>query len=126
MIEGFLLYKALIVVFDSGYHRILPLYIFGYGFPGIIALITLVVAVIKESQSVEIRYLHPELCWLSERYIWSLVGPAFVMLTFNVFILFRGIKITWKVNYQHLFVIDCDIYPKKINKSSIVSIPNDI
>ena len=116
MIEGFLLYKALIVVFDSGYHRILPLYIFGYGFPGIIALITLVVAVIKESQSVEIRYLHPELCWLSERYIWSLVGPAFVMLTFNVFILFRGIKITWKVNYQHLFVIDRDIYPKKINK----------
>ena len=63
VVEGFLLYRALIVVFDSGYNRILAYYIFGYGAPGITVIITLIVAVIVEtkSQTDEHLYIHKHL-----------------------------------------------------------------
>ena len=97
VVEGFLLYRALIVVFDSGYNRILAYYIVGYGAPGIIVIITLIVAVIMESQTGEHLYIHKHLCWLGEPYIWGFAGPAMAVGIFNIYILVRGLRVTWKV-----------------------------
>ena len=98
VVEGFLLYRALIVVFDSGYNRILAYYIFGYGAPGITVIITLIVAVIVEtkSQTDEHLYIHKHLCWLGEPYIWGFAGPAMAVIIFNIYILMRGLRVTWK------------------------------
>ena len=88
MVEGFLLYRALIVVFDSGYNRILAYYIFGYGAPGITVIITLIVAVIIETQTKKPLYIHKHMCWLGEPYIWGFTGPAMAVIIFNIYILF--------------------------------------
>ena len=97
MLEGFLLYKALIVVFDSGFNRVLPLYVFGYGVPAIIVVITLITAVIRENSDSSVKYLHDDLCWLSSHYVWALTGPAVFVILFNTVILFMGLRVTWKV-----------------------------
>ena len=97
VLEGFLLYKALIVVFDSGFNRVLPLYVFGYGVPAIIVVITLITAVIRENSDSSVKYLHDDLCWLSSHYVWALTGPAVFVILFNTIILFMGLRVTWKV-----------------------------
>ena len=97
VVEGFLLYRALIVVFDSGYNRILAYYIFGYGAPGITVIITLIVAVIIETQTKKPLYIHKHMCWLGEPYIWGFTGPAMAVIIFNIYILLRGLRVTWKV-----------------------------
>ena len=48
MLEGYLLYQALVVVFDTGDNKKMPLYLFGYGVPLAIVMITLVTAIVVE------------------------------------------------------------------------------
>lgn len=45
-LEGYLLYRALVVIFDTGDHRGFPLYIFGYGMPLLLATATFIVALV--------------------------------------------------------------------------------
>ncbi len=45
-LEGYLLYRALVVVFDTGDNRHFPLYIFGYGIPMVLTTITFIVALL--------------------------------------------------------------------------------
>ena len=57
-LEGYLLYRALVVIFDTGDHRHFPLYIFGYGMPAVIATATLLVALLvhgNEDSSVSLK-----------------------------------------------------------------------
>ena len=99
MLEGYLLYKALVVVFDTGDHKLLPLYLFGYGAPLAIAMVTLIVAVIMErNESEATKYHNSDYCFLSEHYIYyAFIAPVVIVLTFNTFILTKGVIITWKV-----------------------------
>ena len=98
MLEGYLLYKALIVVFDTGESKRLPLYLCGYGAPLVIVMITLVVALIVERDQEETDYHNPQLCWLGKNYIYyALDAPVIAVLLCNTFVLFKGIGITWRV-----------------------------
>ena len=64
VLEGYLLFKALVVVWDTGEKKILPLYVFGYGFPAFISILTLIIIVITERGQEKTSYHHPEYCWL--------------------------------------------------------------
>ena len=64
-----MLYKALVVVFDTGDNEKMPLYLFGYGLPLAIVMITLVTALIIEKdqdQDQDTDYRNPQLCWLEQ------------------------------------------------------------
>ena len=54
VLEGYLLYKALVVVFDTGENKKMPLYLFGYGVPLAIVMITLITAIVVERHSIYI------------------------------------------------------------------------
>ncbi len=43
-LEGFLIYRALVTVFDTGSRRLYPLYAVGYGLPAAFAATTLAIA----------------------------------------------------------------------------------
>ena len=54
-LEGYLLYRALVVVFDTGDHRNFPLYIFGYGLPIVLTTVTFIVALLASENN--------KVCW---------------------------------------------------------------
>ena len=95
MIEGYLIYKT-VVVLDPKRIKLLYLYIFGYGTPTVIVVITLAAAFIQESISEKFQYLHPELCWLNEGYVWAAFCPAIIMLIFNGYVLIKVLRIFWR------------------------------
>ena len=98
-----MLYKALVVVFDTGDNKKMPLYLFGYGLPLAIVMITLVTALIIEKDQNYTDYRNPKLCWLGKNYLYAaLDAPVICVLICNTFVLIRGIVITWKVNFDHL------------------------
>ena len=45
-LEGYMLYKAVVVVFDTGSHRARPLYMIGYGLSLMICIVTVVAGVL--------------------------------------------------------------------------------
>jgi hypothetical protein len=99
VLEGYLLYNALVVIFDNGDRRLLPYYLFGYGVPGAIVILTIIVAVIGGSNTNGPNYHSDEMCWLDHNYIWFFTGPVIVVLLFNTVILFRGLRIAIRVRF---------------------------
>ena len=103
VLEGFLLYKALVVVFDTGDNKKLPIYLFGYGVPLAIVMITLITAIIVEKDQDYTDYHHPLVCKLGDSYIYyALDAPVVAVLICNIFVLSKGIVITWKVSFQFI------------------------
>ena len=95
-----MLYKALVVVFDTGDNKKMPLYLFGYGLPLAIVMITLVTALIIEKDQNYTDYRNHQLCWLGTNYLYAaLDAPVICVLICNSFVLIRGIIITWQVNF---------------------------
>ena len=95
-----MLYKALVVVFDTGDNKKMPLYLFGYGLPLAIVMITLVTALIIEKDQNYTDYRNHKLCWLGKNYLYAaLDAPVICVLICNSFVLIRGIVITWQVNF---------------------------
>ena len=116
------------VVLDPKRIKLLHLYIFGYGTPTIIVVITLAGAFIQDSISDKFQYLHPELCWLNEGYVWAAFCPAIIMLIFNGYVLIKVLRIFWrqviqiikylyhKILLQYVFtfpILDCS--PKEFS-----------
>ena len=94
VLEGYTLYQALIVVFETD-DRKFPIYVFGYGAPGVIAVITLVVVLITHDE-----YHQKNFCWLSNKYNhYFFLTPVFIVLFFNFTILIRCIIVTYRVNW---------------------------
>jgi len=62
-LEGYLLYRALVVVFDTGEHRNFPLYIFGYGLPIVLTTITFIVALLVSDQEDAPQVCSILQCW---------------------------------------------------------------
>lgn len=95
MIDGVLLYKALIVVFDTGDHKMLPLFIFGYGAPLIIATLTIVVVLILYRDQETTNYTNPEICHLGDPYIYyALTMPVALVLLINSYVFVRSAMAT--------------------------------
>ena len=102
--EGYLLYRALIIVFDTGHVKRLLLYIICYGIPVFVSVMTLLVWVVQAH-----FFDHPEynyhikdkgktICWLDGNYLYAGFYPVLILvLCFNIFILitiFRGLTIS--------------------------------
>ena len=84
-----MLYRALIVVFDTGSHRELPLYLFGYLVPIVISVVTAVVATMLPEYPI---YHFDELCWLKGNLRWAFMGPVIIVLCGNGGMLVVGLR----------------------------------
>ena len=100
--EGYLLFQALVVVWDTGEKKVLPLYIFGYGLPAFISILTLIIVVIVEKEigiGSKTEYHVEGLCWLGPKYIfYAFLIPVACCLLYNTYIFIRGLMITYKVS----------------------------
>lgn len=97
VLEGFQLYRLLIRIFDSGDHRQFPFYLFGYGAPATIVIVTVIAAVIIERDNPENHYHGEERCWLGSKYIWAFTGPVIFTMVFNVIVFIRAFSVTLQV-----------------------------
>ena len=74
--------------------------LFGYGVPGLIVTLTLALTYILQEDS---AFCHDEdadcdeemqLCWLKQgNFIWAFVGPAAVIICFNIFVMVRASRV---------------------------------
>ena len=100
-LEGYLLFQALIVVWDTGEKKVMRLYVFGYGAPAFISILTLIIIVITERGQKSTVYHKDNLCWLSETYIYyAFLIPVACVLVYNTYIFIRGLLITYRVICQ--------------------------
>ena len=74
-LEGYLLYRALVVVFDTGDHRNFPLYIFGYGLPIVVTTVTFIVALLA-SENIHQVCCKNALSFWKRIIIWKLFGNS--------------------------------------------------
>ena len=90
-VEGYLLYRALIIVFDTGNVKRLLLYIICYGIPVFVSVLTLLVWIIQTTLFDHEYNYHMKddtICWLDGSYLYAGFYPVLiVMLCFNMFIL---------------------------------------
>eukprot|EP00094_Tigriopus_californicus_P003179 TCALIF_03060-PA protein Name:"Similar to LPHN3 Latrophilin-3 (Homo sapiens)" AED:0.38 eAED:0.40 QI:0/0.16/0/0.57/0.83/0.71/7/0/1072 len=91
-LEGFFLYKALVVVFDSGEDHFRFIYIVSYGVSAIIVVTTLVVSFIRDD-----FYFREDACWLNDSYIWAFKGPVLVIVILNMVVLVVGLRAAYMV-----------------------------
>ena len=101
--EGYLLYRALIIVFDTGHVKRLLLYIICYGIPVFVSVMTLLVWIMQKyifhyDYNYHIKDDDKTICWLDNNYLYAGFYPVLIlMLCFNMFILiniFRGLTIS--------------------------------
>ena len=84
-----MLYRALIVVFDTGSHKKMPFYLFGYLLPFGITGLTVVVSTLLSEYPM---YHYEDLCWLKDEFRWTFMGPVILVLVFNSVMLFVGLR----------------------------------
>ena len=98
MLEGFLLYKVLVVVFQSGDEKLYLVYLVGYAAPLVVAIVTIIAVLILERDNGGDTNYSSDICRLGEPYnYYALIAPICAVLLFNFFVLIRGILVTWKV-----------------------------
>jgi 7 transmembrane receptor (Secretin family). len=97
-LEGFFLYKALVVVFDSGEDHFRFIYIVSYGVSAIIVVTTLVVSFIRDD-----FYFREDACWLNDSYIWAFKGPVLVIVILNMVVLVVGLRAAYMVRNSNVF-----------------------
>ena len=103
--EGYILYRALIVVFDTGHVRRLLLYSLCYGIPILISFSTLLVGLLTSIHK-ESQYHKYDYCWLNNEYLFIGFYPVLIlMLCFNIFILTVGMRIQMKVRHRKYHMI---------------------
>ena len=103
--EGYILYRALIVVFDTGHVRRLLLYSLCYGIPILISFSTLLVGLLTSIHK-ESQYHKDDYCWLNNEYLFIGFYPVLIlMLCFNIFILTVGMRIQMKVRNRKYHMI---------------------
>ncbi|KAI1715355.1 7 transmembrane receptor (Secretin family) domain-containing protein [Ditylenchus destructor] len=87
LLEGYLLYKMIIKVFDSGHDHLLLLYFIGYGIP--IPIVLLTVHFSLEDYGTETY------CWINvHSYAFAaLMGPVFVIIFINGIVLILAFKV---------------------------------
>ena len=102
-VEGYLLYRALIIVFDTGHVKRLLLYIICYGIPVFVSVLTLIVWIMQKymfdyDYNYHVSGDEKTICWLDDNYLFGGFYPVLiVMLCFNMFILiniFKGLTIS--------------------------------
>lgn len=96
-LSGYLLYEAIIKVFDTGNDKLWPLYIVGYGVPLIIAASTLIAGIVQSAADANalVRF---DACWLNEPYVLGFVIPVGCVVLFNSIILAVSLKTITQVN----------------------------
>ena len=100
-LEGYLLYRALVVVFDKGHFKSLLIHIVGYGVPIVVSVGTVIIAAIIDGTS---TYHKKDLCWLDANYLYiSFFVPLMMMLFLNAAIFIIGLRINYKVIRSKLF-----------------------
>ena len=91
------MYRALIIVFDTGHYKKLLLHMIGYGIPILVSVITLIVGLLISINN-EFTYHSHNICWLGEQYLFAAFYPPLIlMLCFNIVILIIGMRINLKV-----------------------------
>ena len=93
-LEGFQLYVLLVEVFDHEKSRLKWYYILGYGFPGIVVLISTAIDPLSYGTSKH--------CWLrtDNYFIWCFVGPVIAILLANL--IFLSIALTTMCKHVQL------------------------
>ena len=91
LMEGYLLYQMIILVFRSvGHLNMMTMYLLGYTPPAIVLLVFVAVTGGEGLYDPEFSYF----CWISNRrrtsYIWSFAGPALAIVLVNAVILTRS------------------------------------
>ena len=94
--EGFLLFVALVIVFDRAEEKKWTLFAFGYGFPALLAGIPLAVALGKGDD-----YIREDACWLDGNYIWAFIAPVTLVLIFNTGMLIKALWTAYQVWLSH-------------------------
>jgi hypothetical protein len=83
-LEGYLLYRALVVVFDTGDNRHFPLYIFGYGIPTVLTTITFIVALLVSDSNFDPEKIVGPVIYLKEIFYLDICVASF---KFNNFLI---------------------------------------
>lgn len=95
--EGFFLYKALVVVFDSGEDHFWFIYLASYGVSAVIVITTLVVSIARND-----FYFREDACWLDDKYIWAFKGPVLAIVVLNIIVLVVGLRAACMVSFTRV------------------------
>ena len=116
--EGYILYRALVIIFDTGKENKLRLYIFCYSLPFIISFLTMLPWLIKKimdpTNDPDFPYHRTDICWINTNktnedgtveqswaYLTGFYLVLIVMLCANIGILSYGLRINLKVMLIH-------------------------
>ncbi len=50
-------------------------------------------------------YCTKDLCWLNDSYVWGFAGPLACVILFNIYILFIGLRVAYKVKKAFLVIL---------------------
>ena len=97
-VEGILLYRALVVVFNTIDEHRTPYYLLAYGCPLLIVSGTVIAASILGD---DCAYVDRGACWLNNDtvYKWTFIAPVIFILCANMIVLVISLRIAWKVGY---------------------------
>ena len=95
-VEGALLYRALVVVFDSSEDYFWIIITSAYGAAVTIAGSTLIVNLVQRPETE--FYFREDACWLDSGYDWAFKGPVLIILVANTAILALGLYKSYAVS----------------------------
>ena len=102
-VEGALLYRALVVVFDSGEDYFWLTIMSAYGAAVTIAGSTLIINIVQSKNYGTDFYFREDACWLEQNYDWAFKGPVLLILVTNTAILALGLYKSYVVSIHNLF-----------------------
>lgn len=97
-VEGALLYRALVVVFDSSDDYFWLILTSAYGAALTIAGSTLIINIVQSKKYETEFYFREDACWLDNGYDWAFKGPVLLILVANTAILALGLYKSYAVS----------------------------
>jgi hypothetical protein len=92
-LEGYLIFRALVIVFPSNEHRRWPFLLAAYGLPLLIAGATLIA-----SLPGPVEYHRFDACWLNFPYEWGFLAPVILVTVLNTGVMVKSLMIASKVS----------------------------
>ena len=115
-IEGMLLYRALVVVFDSSEEHNWLLCLSAYGVSVTITVSTLIINLVQSKGGESYFYYREDACWLAQNYDWAFKGPVLLIVIVNTAILVLGLYKAYIVSRYLNIKILC------INKKGVLKL----
>eukprot|EP00731_Ephydatia_muelleri_P003333 Em0001g3333a len=109
LMEGVVLYLALVVVFMSSNSKYMALFaIISYGLPAVYLSIIVPVGFLVTDQPGKWQYGTSQSCWLryDTHFVWSFIAPVLLILIANVFIFMISMSIMWRHHHSKMRAVD--------------------